>query len=295
MARLRGCRVVFLSVGAGPIYTGAGRLLIRTSLAMADYRSYRDEPSREHLRRIGVRTTADPVYPDLAYALPRELLAPGKETRQRARPVVGLGLMVYPGRYSDASPKPETYTAYVTVVATFAERLIGEGFDIRVLLGDGDNVVIEEFMSELRSRLGLAAATHAVCPAVTSVGELLAQLADTDFVVATRFHNLVFAMLVGKPVISLSFHHKCDSLMKEAGLAAYTHDIHNIDADRLMRQFDELTSHRDEVKRTIAERVDSWRQALDEQCRAVFGASGGRHLHPLPSVKPPVAPSRRTA
>ena len=39
IARLRGCRVIFLSVGAGPVHGRAGRLLLRSALSLASYRS----------------------------------------------------------------------------------------------------------------------------------------------------------------------------------------------------------------------------------------------------------------
>src|SRR5262249_55888992 len=65
MARLRGARVRFLSVGAGPLYTGLGRRLVRYALALADYRSYRDAPSLDLARQIGMRGDTDRVRPDL--------------------------------------------------------------------------------------------------------------------------------------------------------------------------------------------------------------------------------------
>ena len=44
-ARLRGCKVLFVSVGAGPLYSRAGRLFVKSALALADYRSFRDRSS----------------------------------------------------------------------------------------------------------------------------------------------------------------------------------------------------------------------------------------------------------
>ena len=51
MARLRGCRVMFVSVGAGPVRSAPGRFLVRSALSLADYRSYRDAPSKEVVQR----------------------------------------------------------------------------------------------------------------------------------------------------------------------------------------------------------------------------------------------------
>jgi polysaccharide pyruvyl transferase WcaK-like protein len=42
LAKVRGCRLLFVSVGAGPIDTALGRALVKSALSLADYRSYRD-------------------------------------------------------------------------------------------------------------------------------------------------------------------------------------------------------------------------------------------------------------
>ena len=51
MAKLRRCRVLFVSIGAGPIDRTLGRVLVKATLSLADYRSYRDDASRDYLRR----------------------------------------------------------------------------------------------------------------------------------------------------------------------------------------------------------------------------------------------------
>ena len=77
-ARLRGAKLVFLNVGAGPIYTRLGRLLIGTTLRMAHYRSYRDRASLEVVQNIGIQTDRDHLYPDLVFDLPRQSLCTGQ-------------------------------------------------------------------------------------------------------------------------------------------------------------------------------------------------------------------------
>jgi polysaccharide pyruvyl transferase WcaK-like protein len=47
MAKLRRSRVLFVSIGAGPIHRRAGRVLAKAALSLADYRSYRDKASRD--------------------------------------------------------------------------------------------------------------------------------------------------------------------------------------------------------------------------------------------------------
>ena len=263
MARLRGCGVRFLSVGVGPLYSRLGRRFVRFGLGLAHYRSYRDEASMAWARQIGVRTDRDRLYPDLAFSLPSEILPvagpPG------GRRVVGLGLMLYAGRYSAARPKPETYPIYLESLVTTAEWLLRHDYDIRLLLGDEDPLVTDEFKSLLRARLGDHFEGRVVEGPMRTVEEVLAQLASTDVVIATRFHNLVLALLLDKPVLAISFHHKCTSLMSQVGLSEYCHDIHEMDAERLIAQFERLESDSDTVRRRVARRVEEFRTALQEQ------------------------------
>ena len=88
--------------------------------------------------------------------------------------------------------------------------------------------------------------------------------------VATRFHNVLMSLLLDKPVIAISFHHKCSSLMHEMGLSEYCHDINRINADALIEQFQALVRNADDVKQVILQRVEKCKQALDEQYELLF-------------------------
>ena len=140
-----------------------------------------------------------------------------------------------------------------------------------VLFGDAyDQPLTAEFKSLLTTRLAVFDDTHILHAPATSAEQLLAQLAGTDIVVATRFHNILLALLLNKPVISISFHHKCASLMEEMGLSAYCHDINHMDAGRLIEQFQDLERNADKLKPLIRQRVEQSRKALDEQYSLIF-------------------------
>uniref|UniRef100_UPI001ABFE398 polysaccharide pyruvyl transferase family protein n=1 Tax=Streptomyces africanus TaxID=231024 RepID=UPI001ABFE398 len=68
--RLLGTRVALVGVGAAEIGNRPTRALVRWSARLAAYRSYRDVQSRDAMRAMGVDTTRDAVYPDLAFSLP---------------------------------------------------------------------------------------------------------------------------------------------------------------------------------------------------------------------------------
>jgi polysaccharide pyruvyl transferase WcaK-like protein len=269
IAKLRGSKVVFVSVGAGPIYSRLGRLITKSALALADYRSYRDTSSREILEAIGFSTRDDRVEPDLVFSLP-EAVIPRCATR-RQRPVVGLGLMTYSGRYSHSKPTDETYVGYLAALASLTQWLLARDYDVRLLLGDGvDRNAIQEFKALLSESLAPHEEERIIDEPVGSVDDLLAQIASTDMVVATRFHNILFAMLCNKPVIAISFHHKCDSLMRAVGLSEYCLDIDGLQAHALITKFTELEKHADSVRTVIRLKAREFRAQLYEQYRRIF-------------------------
>jgi polysaccharide pyruvyl transferase WcaK-like protein len=229
-AKLSRCKLLFVSVGAGPIYGRAARFFVKAALSLADFRSYRDESSLRYLQGIGFRTGDDPVYPDLAFSLPTDVMPLGADTDER-RPVVGLGLMEYAGRYSVENPSNAVYVAYLDRLVEFVTWLLGQGYGVRLLIGDlVDTTTIEEFGALLKERCAYEEGRIFDEP-VASVDDLLRQLAATDVVVATRFHNVLLALLLNKPVIAISFHHKCASLMSQMGLSEYCQDINRLDFD----------------------------------------------------------------
>jgi polysaccharide pyruvyl transferase WcaK-like protein len=99
---------------------------------------------------------------------------------------------------------------------------------------------------------------------------LLPQIAAADIVVATRFHNVLLALVLNKPVVSISFHHKCASLMSEMGLAEYCHDINHMNTGRLIQQFQDVEKNAEKLKPVIRQRVEQSRKALDEQYNLIF-------------------------
>jgi hypothetical protein len=111
---------------------------------------------------------------------------------------------------------------------------------------------------------------HILDDPVASVEELLSQIAETDVVVATRFHNVVFALLCQKPVIAISFHHKCESLMNAMGLGEYCLDINTLKADVLIEKFRDLKTNADRLKPLIRQKTSEFRELLEEQYKLIF-------------------------
>ena len=278
LARLCGRRVIFLSVGAGPFRYRLGCWFIRRTLGLAHYRSYRDADSKRRLEDIGLNTTHDAVYPDLVFGLSRDHLAETRAETESAR-IVGLGLKDYATPIDDADAK--SYRDYLSVMADFVVWLQAQGHAVRLIIGDAqyDTRVREDLIALLEARGATAKAPLLLSDPVPTVEELLRQLRETDAVVSPRFHNLVLALMLNKPVIALSDLPKVDALLVDLGLGRFCLSLEGLKTDDLTARFVQLQNDVANLKPYIRNVVDNYRRSVDEQYGKVFANSaGGQHF-----------------
>jgi len=269
IARLCRCQLFFVSVGAGPLNSVRGRFFVKFALSLANFRSYRDESTLQYLEDIGFSAYKDPVYPDLAFSLPPALLPDGQARAGRGL-IVGLGLMEYAGMYGIERTTSADYAAYLDTLVQFVTWLLRREYKVRLLIGDIMDVpATRKFKSLLKER-SVMHEDQIIDEPVESTEDLLQALAATDFVVATRFHNILLPLLLNKPVIAISFHHKCSSLMRQMGLSEYCQDIKHLNTDKLIEQFCDVERNAERLKALIREKTEECRTALDEQYSRIF-------------------------
>ena len=272
IARVCRCKLMFVSVGAGPLYGALGRYFVKSALSLANFRSYRDAASKNYLKGIGFPVVSDRTYPDLVFGFPEAML-PHAADKKNKRTVVGLGLMICPGKYSVANPSIASYREYLRSLVVFVRWLLANNYDIRLILGDlQDRIALDDFKALLRTSLGQYDEERIIDEPALSVEQLLPQIAATDIMVATRFHNVLLALVLNKPVISISFHHKCASLMSDIGLTEYCHDINHMNAKELIEQFQDVEKNAEKMKALIMRRVEESRKALDEQSNIIYNS-----------------------
>ncbi len=273
-AKLCRCKLLFLSVGVGPIRHPLSRFLIKNSLRLADYRSYRDNFSKEYLDGIQFDTRNDVVCPDLAFSLPRTML-PSDSIGDQHGTVVGVGVMTYRNKRDSAQSDDGVYQEYLEKLCVLVRWLINRGYIIRLLIGDAvyDERVRKDLKVLLEEKgVRFEGGTILDSPA-SNFEEILSQLAATDIVIASRFHNVLLALLLGKPVLAISYHEKVDALMAGLGLENFCQDIENIDIDKLIEQFTVLEERAGILKQQIGQKAEAYRQALDDQYDHIFAAA----------------------
>ncbi len=101
--------------------------------------------------------------------------------------------------------------------------------------------------------------------------DIMKQLAAADAVVATRYHNVVCALKLGRPTLSIGYATKNDELMAEMGLADFCQHIEQLDVDQLIAQFQKLIAERKTYERRIRETTARFMDSLREQDDLLFG------------------------
>lgn len=254
-ARLTGARVALVSVGASVIRKRLTRSFVTAAAKLVHYRSYRDELSREALRTMGVHVAGDEIYPDLAFALPDPGDAP-------ATGAVGVGVMAYYGGNDDRARANELHARYVAVVTDFVRHLVAKGRPVRLFIGDVADLPVVE---HIRAAVG----GDVVAQPLTTLQDLMDQMSHVDTVVATRYHNVLCALKVGKPTLSIGYATKNDVLMAAMGLGEFCQPASSVRLSRLVEQFEQLEARRAELTATLAERNRTVRERLESQFAAL--------------------------
>jgi polysaccharide pyruvyl transferase WcaK-like protein len=263
--RLTGTKVAMVSVGANLISQRATRWLFDMAARAAYYRSYRDQQSWDAMAQRGVDVSRDRVYPDLVFALPAPPYQPGDPG------IVGLGVMAYSGTNDDRARAQEISDAYVAKMQRFTRWLLDQGRRVRLFIGDGnwDNSVVEAIVADARAHRPDLDQTWVVAENVTSFADLTRAMAPVGTVVATRYHNVMCALKMEKPTISIGYAAKNVAIMNDAGLGEFCQHTNTLDVDRLIEQFTELERRSSEIRQSIAQRNQENAQLLEQQFAAL--------------------------
>jgi len=236
-ARLARRRVAFVGVGAGPIEHPISRWLMCRAVRNASFVTYRDDNSKTFMEGLGVRARPGTVQPDVAFGLDR----PQGEPFAGADGLhVGLGVMSYFGWTNDAEAGRRTFDRYVDTMTEIADALLEAGHTLRLLVGEaGDTEAVDAVVAAVRSRRDLTDDEISM-PDIRNFDDLLDNVAATDVVIATRYHNVVAGLLTNRPTISIGYAAKNREVMTTFGCAHRCHDVGDVVVDDVLADFADL-------------------------------------------------------
>jgi polysaccharide pyruvyl transferase WcaK-like protein len=209
---------------------------------------------------MGLDTSGDAVYPDLAFSLPTP------SGGRAAMGSVGVGVMDYSGGNDDRQQAEEIHATYVEKIKCFILWLVDNGRSVRLFTGDvHDERVVHEILTALREQRPELSQSRIIAEPVSSLDELMSQMASVDTVVATRYHNVICALKLAKPTLSIGYGAKFDAIMTEMGLAEFCQSAKSLDVSRLIEQFIELEDRSKQLRQTMIERNSENRRLLSHQ------------------------------
>ncbi len=274
LARLARKRLYFLDVGVEPLEHRLSRFFARSAVRLADYVSFRDAHSQRLARDMGIKIKTW-VCADPAYALDlncyRNATAPCATV-----PTVGIN----PVGYCDPRiwPRKEQpiYAAYLDKLAAFALWLLEQGYSVRLFttspgvdkhaIADLKRRVLEAPGRSASGRAG-GTVTEALCE---SVRDVVKQMSGCDYIVASRYHGVIFSHLLRKPVIALSYQAKSDVAMQPMGLGEFSANIEYFETDWLISAFRSLVRSGDGIRSHESHAVTAYADLLRGQFDALF-------------------------
>ncbi|KQY26660.1 polysaccharide pyruvyl transferase family protein [Rhizobium sp. Root482] len=247
-ARLRRARVAFVSIGAGPVSRRLSRWFMKLAANSAGYRSYRDAFSRDYVKGLGLDVGSEGLFPDIAFRLPVPAVPP---RTPGARLSVGVGVMQYRGWSKDASDATQIYETYIAKMTDFVVWLSTKGHNVLLLTGDvTDRIAMHDIMARIASRE--PSLLDLVCAGTGgTLQQLMCNILKTDIVVASRYHNVVCALKLGRPTISIGYAQKNLDLLTAFGQQRYSQPIQTFDLAVLRAQFKQIVTNVAAVQQEI--------------------------------------------
>ena len=274
LARSVGVSCIFLNVGAGPLAQLLSKFFAKRALRAADYVSLRDDKSRALVHEIGF-TGESRVCPDSVYGL-EVATTNGSPLEGRSQPIVGFAPMPYPdpdpgGGYL-AENDQIIYDTFIGKLGSFASWLVSRSYALELFGTDigVDPRAIKDLQRTLLSSHGIPSPQRGVNHPVKSVRDLLATMSGMDYVVTCRFHGVIFAHLLNKPVLAIAHHPKVTELMADLELSSYCVDIRDFDESLLADRFASMVNNADEIKSRMAASLTRNRQQLRSQFDELF-------------------------
>ena len=250
LAKLLHCPVMLYAQGIGPIYGTFARKLMQFIGNRLDLITVRDEGSLEELARLGItrphiECTADPVLAikPVDKQAGQEILA--AYAVKSMRPLIGISVREWRG-----------WQYYKDVLAETVHR-IGAQLGAQVVF------LPMQFPEDLivAKSIAIAAKSDAVVlEREYSTAELLSLVGNMDLVLSIRLHALIFAGVMGVPLLGISYDPKIDRFLSSLGEKSVG-TLENITADKLTEEISILWQNRREIHSVSSRKLKELRQA----------------------------------
>jgi len=267
LAKISKTKLVFLSVGAGPINHALSKLMIRLSLNYSQYASFRDMTSAQWIKNIDA--IYDPIVaPDLAHNLITSEVIDNKKAKvDKSRHVVGINTMPILDKRYWFEADDYAYSHYIEKMAEICIRL--KKSNIKFFLFSThpkDELVSKDVITLLSSKFEWSdSELNNLIKKNRSVDQLLETIATSDIVVATRFHAILLSYFSETPVVGICKDHKQRDLMDAMGQKKYKIDFSEFTSEKVFNLISSLLEHSNAEKKCIIAKNKEHEDSLNKQ------------------------------
>lgn len=262
LAQLLGKRTFIYSQGIGPVSAPRNRRLTASILRRTDGIVVRDEKSRDLLLELGVpesliHVTADPVIrvrrPDPALGL--KILAEEGCPRRPDHLTVGWAVK---------SRKPgKVFLQEVERCILWLREEYGADSVLIPFFHDEDLGICETVAGHLDGRAGCLRKKRLSEETLSIIGCM-------DMLVGVRLHSLIYAAVMGVPMIGVSYDPKVDSFL--ASIRQPTHfTVEDFTLEKFQTVFRETMDRREAVRETTAQCLERLIAKLDQNEELIRG------------------------
>ena len=233
--------VMLYAQGIGPIEGGFACWLTKKILNRVRLITVRDHGSLEELERLGVKKPRIEQAADAVLAIHPVDKEAGRAIfaqagAEGAKPVVGISVRDWCG-----------WTHYKDVLAEVADEVIRR-YDARVVFLPMQYPEDVKSAESIAARIeGEARARVTVLPGEYRTSELLSLVGNMDLMVAVRLHALIFAGVMGVPMIGLSYDPKIDRFLDSIGEKPVG-SLESITAAELLAAIEDKWEHRKAIR-----------------------------------------------
>ena len=114
-----------------------------------------------------------------------------------------------------------------------ARGLHDEGYDVRFFTGDTSD---ETALEDIRIAFAGSGGGRFSYARTTSLQAVMEEVLKVDIAIVSRYSNLLCALKLERPALSLGYAEKNDELMAEFGRIPFCQQIETFDVDLLLRQ-----------------------------------------------------------
>jgi len=229
-SRLARTPFAFVGIGAGPIKNPRSRRLMVWAARLATHRSYRDIGSQTYMAELGAPGR---LTPDIVFADPRlRVRVPSHSTGR-----IAVGVMSYRGWADNAIAGAAAADRYVTNLVELVGRLLDEGLGVSLVIGaQSDRATVARVAAAVATG-GRDVGERLITPEIETLRDLCVEFAATDGAVVTRYHNLVCALITGRPCVAIGYEQRFDELQIAARRPTSAHRTDSFDVDRVLADF----------------------------------------------------------